>query len=206
MRARAARLRRPLAALSAAAAAGLALTALRPGPAPSVRVLGAARDLPAGATLGTSDLRALDLPPPAVPAGALRSGAAGRVLAGPVRRGEPLTDARLVGDGLLRGYGPGTVAAPVRIADADTVRLLHSGDRVDVLAGPPSSGADDLSGSGDRWGGARVIVSGAPVVTVPQRHDEGGREGALVVLATDRTQAQALAGAGPALSITITGP
>jgi Flp pilus assembly protein CpaB len=205
VRARAARLRRPLAALSAAAAAGLALTALRPGPAPSVRVLAASRDLPAGATLGTSDLRALDLPPPAVPAGALRSGAAGRVLAGPMRRGEPLTDARLVGEGLLRGYGPGTVAAPVRIADADTVRLLHAGDRVDVLAGPPSSGPDDLPGRDDRWAEARVIVSGVPVVTVPRRGDEAGREGALVVLATDRVQAQALAGAGPALSITITG-
>jgi Flp pilus assembly protein CpaB len=206
VRARAARLRRPLAALSAAAAAGLALTALRPGPPPSARVLAAARDLPAGATLGTSDLRALDLPPPAVPAGALRSGAAGRVLAGPMRRGEPLTDARLVGEGLLRGYGPGTVAAPVRIADADTVRLLHSGDRVDVLAGPPPSGLDDLPGRDDRWSEARVIVSSVPVVTVPRHDDEGGREGALVVLATDRAQAQALAGTRSALSITLTTP
>ncbi|TMR25986.1 Flp pilus assembly protein CpaB, partial [Actinomadura geliboluensis] len=42
---RPARLRRPLAALFAAAAAGLALLALRPGPPPSVRVLAAARDL-----------------------------------------------------------------------------------------------------------------------------------------------------------------
>ncbi|MBO2459870.1 SAF domain-containing protein [Actinomadura violacea] len=206
MRARAARLRRPLAALSAAAAAGLALTALRPGPAPSVRVLAAARDLPAGATLGGSDLRALDLPPPAVPAGAMRSGAAGRVLAGPVRRGEPITDARLVGAGLLRGYGPGTVAAPVRVADAGTVRLLRSGDRVDVLAGPPSDGADDGPGKAGQWGGdARVVVSGVRVVTVPRPRDDGGQQGALVVLATDRVQAQALAGAGTALSITITG-
>ncbi|MDL4815496.1 RcpC/CpaB family pilus assembly protein [Actinomadura opuntiae] len=204
MNARAARLRRPLAALFAAAAAGLALTALRPGAAPSVRVLAAARDLPAGTALGTADLRALDLPPPAVPAGAVRSGAAGRVLAGPMRRGEPLTDARLVGNGLLRGYGPGTVAAPVRIADAGSARLLHSGDRVDVLAGPPSAGSD-LPREGDRWAEARVVVSGVPVVTVPRPHDESGQEGALVVLATDRAQAQALAGAGTALSITITG-
>ncbi|MWA05829.1 flagellar biosynthesis protein FlgA [Actinomadura sp. LD22] len=202
----AARLRRPLAALSAAAAAGLALTALRPGPAPSVRVLAASRDLPAGATLGTSDLRALDLPPPAVPAGAVRSGAAGRVLAGPMRRGEPLTDARLVGDGLLHGYGPGTVAAPARIADAGTVRLLHAGDRVDVLAAPPPAGPGDLPGNGGRWSEARVIVSGVPVITVPRHAGEEGQEGALVVLATDHAQAQALAAAGPTLSITITAP
>lgn len=205
MNARTARLRRPLAALFAAAAAGLGLTALRPGPGPSVRVLAAARDLPAGTTLDASDLRALDLPPPAVPTGALHSGAAGRVIAGPMRRGEPLTDARLVGEGLLHGYGPGTVAAPVRIADADTVRLLHSGDRIDVLAGPPPS-APDVPAKDAHWGQARVIVSGVPVVTVPRRHDEGAQEGALVVLATDRTQAQALAAAGPALSLTITAP
>ncbi|WP_344268786.1 RcpC/CpaB family pilus assembly protein, partial [Actinomadura napierensis] len=147
---------------------------------------------------------ALDLPPPAVPAGAVRSGAAGRVLAGPMRLGEALTDARLVGDGLLRGYGSGTVAAPVRIADAGSARLLHSGDRVDVLAGPPSAGPD-MPREDDRWGEARVVVSGVPVVTVPRQHDESGQEGALVVLATDRAQAQALAGAGSALSITITG-
>ncbi|URN09621.1 SAF domain-containing protein [Actinomadura madurae] len=89
MSVRSARLRRPLAALFAAAAAGLALTALRPGPPPSVRVLGAARDLPAGKALTASDLRPVALPPGAVPAGALRSGGAGRVLAGPMREGEP---------------------------------------------------------------------------------------------------------------------
>ncbi|TDE32768.1 SAF domain-containing protein, partial [Actinomadura sp. 6K520] len=135
MNARLARLRRPLAALFAAAAAGLALLALRPGPPPSVRVLTAARDLPAGTTLTASDLRRVDLPTAAVPSGVLRSGT-GRVLATPVREGEPLTDTRVVGDGLLRGYGTGTVATPVRMADADAVRLLHPGDRIDVLTTP----------------------------------------------------------------------
>jgi hypothetical protein len=75
-----------------------------------------------------------------------------------------------------------------------------------VLAGPPSSGPDaSLPPKGDQWGEAHVIVSGVPVVTVPRRHEEGGQEGALVVLATDRAQATALAGAAAPLSVTITG-
>ncbi|MCP9953436.1 RcpC/CpaB family pilus assembly protein [Actinomadura madurae] len=203
MSVRSARLRRPLAALFAAAAAGLALTALRPGPPPSVRVLGAARDLPAGKALTASDLRPVALPPGAVPAGALRSGGAGRVLAGPMREGEPLTDARVVGDGLLRGQGPGTVATPVRMADAGAVRLLRPGDRIDVLTVPSGSAEPDGT---ERWGReARVVVSGVPVVAVPRPDDRGGREGALVVLATDRAQAVTLAGAGAPLALTITG-
>jgi hypothetical protein len=120
-----------------------------------------------------------------------------------MRRGEPLTDVRLISPGLLRGYGSGTVAAPVRIADAGSARLLRRGDRVDVWA-PPDT--DDLA-PGPPSGGpprARLVVASAPVVAVP-----GGRsetQGALVVLAADRSQAAALAGAGPRLALTITRP
>ncbi|GGQ16934.1 Flp pilus assembly protein CpaB [Actinomadura coerulea] len=204
MSARLSRLRRPLAALFAAAAAGLALQALRPGPPPSVRVLAAARDLPAGTPLGTADLRHLDLPPSAVPSGALRAGGAGRVLAGPMRRGEPLTDARVVGAGLLRGYGPGTVAAPVRLADAGAARLVRPGDRVDVLTVP--SAPDAANGPRPRWDGARVVVSEVPVIAIPPPDENGPQDGALVVLATDRPQAVALAAAAAPLTLTITAP
>ncbi|GAA4366562.1 hypothetical protein GCM10023088_13460 [Actinomadura verrucosospora] len=198
------RLRRPLAALFAAAAAGLALPALRPGPPASVRVLGAARDLPGGTPLAPADLRPLDLPPSAVPAGALRAGGAGRVLAGPMRRGEPLTDARVVGAGLLRGYGPGTVAAPVRLADAGAARLVRPGDRVVILT-VPSEGAP-ANGPRPRWPAARVVVSEVPVIAIPPPDENGPEEGALVVLATDRPQAVALAGAAGPLALTITAP
>ena len=54
----------------------------------------------------------------------------------PMRRSEPLTDARLLGPGLLAGYGTGLVATPVRIADADAAKLLSPGDVIDVLAVP----------------------------------------------------------------------
>lgn len=246
------RLRRPLAALFAAAAAGLALLALRPGPPPSVRVLAAARDLPAGTTLSPSDLRPVALPPASVPSGALRADAVGRVIAGPMRQGEPLTDVRVLGDALLHGYGPGKVATPVRIADPDAVRLLHPGDRIDVLTTPTGepepteeargrpfrSAADGSPGNAqgsppsslrawparDRpptwhpataearaatepnWNDARVVASDLPVVAIPPRPEDTGQDGALIVLATDRPQALALAAAGPRLSLTITGP
>ncbi|MEU2021912.1 hypothetical protein ABZ565_07075 [Streptomyces sp. NPDC016469] len=79
------------------------------------------------------------------------------------------------------------VSAPVRIADAETVRLLRPGDRVDVVAsGGPGATAE-----------ARVVARGARVERVP-RADAGGSsgEGALVVLAVPRATAADLAGAG----------
>jgi len=81
------------------------------------------------------------------------------------------------------------VRAPVRIADAAAARLLHTGDRVDVLAG------------------ARVVAASATVVGVPDDPDEpsglamaregigSGVGGALVVLSVPRRTAAALSGA-----------
>ena len=68
-----------------------AIQAARPAGAPPVLV--AARDLSPG-VLRPGDLRTVPMPDP--PDGALRTGATGRVLAAPMRRGEPLTDARLL--------------------------------------------------------------------------------------------------------------
>ncbi|WP_030169127.1 Flp pilus assembly protein CpaB [Spirillospora albida] len=196
MTVRSARFRRLLAAVLAATATALSLHALRPAQAPSVRVLAAARDLPAGARLTETDLRSSRLPPEAVPSGALRSGATGRVLAGPVRRGEPLTDARLLDGTLARDHPPGTVAAPIRIADAATVRLVRPGTRIDVLAATP----DAPSGAPE----ARTIATDIPVMAVPPRGEGEAQEGALLLVAATRPQARALAAAGPALSLTIT--
>ncbi|MFF5265391.1 Flp pilus assembly protein CpaB [Actinomadura viridis] len=186
--------RRPLAALAAAAGTGFALLALQPDPAPGRRIVVAARDLPGGATLRPGDLRTVTVPAPAVPAGAVTAPAAGRVLSGPMRRGEPLTDLRLASGGLLRGQAPGTVATPVRIADAAAVRLLRAGDRVDVLAAPDPDLHPDPR--------ARLVVAAVPVITVPRQAGQAD-QGALVVLATDRSQAAALAGAGTRLALAI---
>ncbi len=106
---------------------------------PGTPVLVAARDLAAGAALTAADVRIVAIPAGLVPAGAIGSMAAitGRVAAGPVRRGEPLTDARLLGRGLATGLSPPeSVAVPVRLADAETAALVRPGDRIDLLATP----------------------------------------------------------------------
>lgn len=77
------------------------------------------------------------------------------------------------------------VSAPVRIADAETVRLLRPGDRVDVIAS---------EGTG---AGSRVLAKGARVTRVPAASAEGSTEnGALIVLSVPRATATTLAGAG----------
>ncbi|WP_026313815.1 SAF domain-containing protein [Actinomadura flavalba] len=213
---RVARHRRLLATACAAIGAGSALLALRPSGPPTREVLTAARDLPSGTALTRSDVQRRTLPTSVVPAGTLDD-ATGRTLAGPVRRGEPLTDARVVDGNLLRGLPDGTVAAPVRITDADAARLVRPGDRVDILAVPTAPTADDsdlgpppdtradlpraLPGVPSR---ARLVVTSVPVIAVPRPEpDTTSPQGALIVIATDRAQATTIAAAGPHLSITI---
>ncbi|MGV9356546.1 hypothetical protein [Streptomyces misionensis] len=86
------------------------------------------------------------------------------------------------------------VAAPVRIADADTVRLLRPGDRVDVVAAQ-----DAAAGTG-----ARVLARGARVTRVPRPPDGGAGDGALIVLAVPRATATALVGAGATARLAVT--
>ncbi|WP_349017203.1 CpaB family protein [Streptomyces luteolus] len=75
------------------------------------------------------------------------------------------------------------VRAPVRIADAETVRLLRPGDRVDVIAAPPSGAR------------ARRIAAGARVVDVAAGGQASMENGALIVLSVPPAEAVQLAGA-----------
>lgn len=176
-----ARRRRPIAALLASAAMASALLSVRP--APGVELLVAARDL-SGGPLAASDVRTARFPPEVLPAGALRPGTdpTGRVLAAPMRAGEPFTDIRLLGPGLLSGYGPNLVATPVRIADADAAKLLSPGDTIDVLSAP----ADWP----DHHTAAMPVAQNLRVITTPTGDSDTG---ALVVLATTPGQAAYLA-------------
>jgi Flp pilus assembly protein CpaB len=126
-----------------------------------------------------------------------------------MRKGEPLTDARVLGEALLKGYAPGTVATPIRIADRAAAHLLHPGDHIDVLSTPPSDTLPPTETTSTslqtKSRSAQVVESGVPVVAIPPPTEDGGQEGALIVLATDRAQALALAAAAPQpLSLTIT--
>jgi hypothetical protein len=153
-----ARYRRLIAAMCVAVAVAAAVRALAPPPAPTQVVLVAARDLPAGKTLVERDLRTARWSAGTVPEGVLPV-AEGRVLASPLRAGEPVTDVRVVGPGLLAGQPAWTVAAAVRVADPAAARLVRAGDRVDVFAAsstdvggypldPGSGGAVGGSGGG----------------------------------------------------------
>ena len=162
--------RRPIAAVCAALAVASALQANAAPPPTPLQVLTAAHDLPPGS----------------VPSGAVsRQRALGRTTVGPVRAGEPLTDARLLDDRLLAAY-PGAVVAPVRVGDAATVGLLRVGDRVDILAADPQDDAP-----------AFTVAERVPVVGIPPRRgtDPAFASGALVVVAVDPATARALAGA-----------
>jgi Flp pilus assembly protein CpaB len=178
--------RRVLAALLTGLAVAAALQAHAAPPPELVPVVVASRDLPPGATVTAADLHRVGFAPGSVPAGVVAPAAAvGRMTVGPVRAGEPLTDVRLLDEGLLARY-PGAVAAPVRIGDAGSVDLLRVGDRVSVLAADPQGS-----------GAAVEVVDTAPVLAVPRTwgSDPALSSGALVVLALDPVTAQEVAGA-----------
>ena len=176
--------RRLLAAVLAALAVAVGVRAATAPPVETAEIVVAGADLEAGVTLSARHLAVTDLPVDRVPSGAATDvdDLAGRVLAAPLRQGEPVTDVRLVAPALLEGY-PGLVGAPVRITDAGVARLLQVGDRVDLVATPPDGGR------------ASVVVARAPVIAVPRpgRHDDQMTGGALVVVGVGAATALALA-------------
>jgi Flp pilus assembly protein CpaB len=145
-----------------------------------------------------------------VPDGALASASAlvGRLLSAGMRRGEPFTDVRLVGAGLLPP-GDDRVVAPVRLADAAAVSVLRAGDRISVIA---------VLGSSAASGRATQVVGHALVLAVPAAGgtpDGAGSgsglgapsastdplDGALVLLALSTPEATSLAAAARAGSL-----
>lgn len=187
-------MRRVAAGLLAVLALALALrpAPVEPGAPATERVVVAVADLPAGRPLTPADLAPVAWPADLVPDGTARdpTDLAGGVLAAPVRRGEPVTDARLVGPGLWAQVPPGQVAAPVRLADLTVAALLRAGDRVDVLAT-----SED--------GTTQVVAAGALVLAAPPEGPDPGllvlavAETTAAVLATATTQATLSATLGP---------
>ncbi|HET7193843.1 MAG TPA: SAF domain-containing protein [Nocardioides sp.] len=183
--------RRLLAALLTGVAVAAGVQAATAPPPPSVGVVTAARDLPAGAVLGSDDLVTLDFAPDSVPSGATRD-AVGRTLASPVRRGEPVTDVRLLGPALTAGE-PGLTAVPVRLPDAGMVELLEVGDRIDLIGTDPQSS------------GASVVATGVPVLALPRPSTDttgSGQAGGLVVVGASPTEVTTLTDASVRLFLT----
>lgn len=167
------------------AAAALALTAallllVPPRTATGAPVVTLTRDLPVGTVLQPGDLAAAaDLDPPdgAIADPAL---ATGRTLAGAARRGEVLTDARLV-DATGPQPGPGRVAVPIRPADPSVTALLRPGMHVAVV-----TVADD--------GTATTLVPDAVVLVMGVTNARGDQESP-VVLAVPTASADQVIGA-----------
>jgi Flp pilus assembly protein CpaB len=184
-----------VAAVVLAVAAGVAVDAATTDPPPGVPLVVAARDLPAGQRLGPADLTTVRVPAAAVPDGALAHPAdgVGAALASPLRRGEPVTDARLGGSALLTGAPAGTLAVPVPLADPAAVSLAAPGDQVAVLAGA------DLDALGAGPGAGEVLVARALVLRAGEPGGsgllDGGTSAAVVVLALDAEEATRVAGA-----------
>lgn len=189
----AARHRVLLSAGLAALAVAVGIGAVTPAAAAQVGVLAAAHDLPSGAVLTETDLVVLELPAGTAPAGVLvdPQAAVDRVVAGPVRQGEPLTDVRLVGASLIRS-GSNLVAAPLRVADPATGALVRAGDRVDVLAAAPEGAPF-----------ARRVAEALEVLAVPALADDTG-EGALLVVAATPSAAARLASAAASSRLSVT--
>ena len=189
-----ARHRRLLAALLFCVAAAMAVQQLTPASPPTTAVMVAARDLPAGQALGAGDLLAAAVSPRMVPDGALVPAATweGHEISGPLRRGEVLTDASLLGTGLLIGAAAGSQAVPIRLSDPSTVALLRQGQLVSVVLST-SAGLDGPTTN-------EVLAENVPVLWTPALAQPGGllpaqeNEGILVVAAT-AAQAVQLAGA-----------
>jgi Flp pilus assembly protein CpaB len=177
-----------------AAAVAAALPVLAPAPAPTVSVVAAVHDLGPGVPLTEADVTVVQVPRSLAPQGILTttSQAVGRAAAGRVRRGEPLTDVRLLGSGLIGQRG--LVAVPVRLADPAAAGLLHAGDRVDVLA-TPSQAVTAAP--------ATTVATGLQVLAVPAPGDSDP-DGALVVLAALPETAAQLAGAAVASRLSVT--
>lgn len=175
------------------------IAALRPDPADSrAEVVIATRDLSPGVTLTPDDVAVEKRSAPTVPDGALRAvePALGATLAGPTRRGEIITDARVLGSRLAGlAAGPDARVVPLHLADAAVLDLIRPGDVVDVLGAV----------SADTDAEPRVVAANAIVVLVSAKAKSAGAgDDRVVLVALPAAAANALAGATLVQTVTLT--
>jgi Flp pilus assembly protein CpaB len=157
----------------------------------------AARDLSPGTPLTADDVRMENRSAATLPDGAHTDLAIiGSTLAGPARRGEVLTDARVLGP-RLAGLSAGRDArvVPLHLADAAVLDLIRTGDVVDILGAP----------SADANARPRVIATNAVVVLVSATAKTiGSSNDRVVLVALPASAAHALAGATLVQTVTLT--
>lgn len=186
-----------------AAAAGLvllaAVAAVRSDPrGDHVDVAVAARDLAPGTALTAEDVRLESRSASTLPDGAQSDVGAivGATLAGPMRRGEVLTDVRVIGSRLADlAVGPDARIVPLSLGDAALLDVIRAGDVVDVL-----TTHDEEAKSAT----PRLIASDAVVVLVSQKPKGAGQDRvALVALPARSAHEVAAASLTQAVTLTI---
>jgi Flp pilus assembly protein CpaB len=164
----------------------------------SAEVVVAARDLHPGTALTTDDVRLEKRLATTVPDGSQADLGAvvGSTLASPTRRGEVLTDVRLLGSRLAESAaGPGARIVPLHLADSALIDLVRVGDVVDVLAAPAN----------DSQGASRVLAADAVVVLVSAKQKVQAADSDRVVLvALPARVANTVAGSALGQTVTLT--
>jgi Flp pilus assembly protein CpaB len=178
------------------------VAALRPDPADGhTDVVVFAHDLAPGVELVAADLRIESRSATTLPDGfqADPATAVGSTLAGPARRGEVLTDVRLLGPRLAEATaGPDARVVPLRLSDAALLDLIRPGDVVDVLAGDSVA----PGGSGDQQ--PHVVATDAVVVLVSEELAAPGRgDDRVVLVALPAHTANEVAGASLTQAVTL---
>jgi Flp pilus assembly protein CpaB len=191
------------------------LSAIAAKRSPTIQIVIAANDLPAGHRLTADDLRFARIDPVAAPINAATdvTSLVGKHLTVAVSEREPLTPQRVIG--ATGGVSAGMLVTSVRLADPGSADLVSTGDRVDVLAA--RSGIDDGLGPAPD-DAARIVASGVRVVGVPRAASSSGgllggdaaagSASGLLLLEVDRSTARALAGAAASarLSVAVRSP
>lgn len=204
-----------IAAACLAAAAALIPTALRPPTAPTVPVVVAARELPAGTTLAAEDVRTVRIGADVAPSHApdREDAVLGQRTAVGVPAGTPLVPGVVHGVGIRPAVPPGLTLAAVRLADPGVARLLRPGDRVTLLAGrsDPTGAVTGTETSTET--STERLVARALVVEIQGDAAEASSGGLLapssavdveplILLAVSTEEATRLAGAALTASIT----
>ncbi|MET0900677.1 MAG: SAF domain-containing protein [Mycobacterium sp.] len=158
----------------------------------------AARDLTPGVAVTAGDVRVESRLTATLPDGAAVDVVAvvGDMPAGPVRRGEVLTDVRLLGPRLTESAaGPDARVVPLALTQSAVLDVVREGDVVDIVAAAP----DDADAA------PRVIATDAVVVLVSA--EPGGIASAgdrVVLVALPVAAANAVAAATLAHAVTLT--
>jgi pilus assembly protein CpaB len=187
--------RRKLAVVAAIAAVLTGISAAAPeGPA-MITVVKAKFQLPGGTIVAAADLMVDSAVASDVPDGVLTDPnvLVGKTLAAPVAENQMMT---LLTTTAARSTLPsGHVIAPLKLADSSLTALLRPGEVVDIVAADPQAEQP-----------ARVIASGARIVTVPEVPDDRagpGPDGGLVLIDVDSHTAALVAQAAASATLSI---